>query len=174
MWLGVFTTEDPVANDQQFRSKSLYIATRGVKEYRATIPDLVHTSDTVLELGCEWGTTTALLAHHAGLVIGSDVSRGVVEQARLRHPGIRFEVLDAFDVLSLLRLEVPFTKVYLDLSGVSGYRSLLDLIALLNSFAAVLRPDAIVVKSGALKDFASRCRTWNRVPGHPDCGHQGM
>ena len=43
------------------------------------------------------------------------------------------------------------------MSGISGYRSLLDLIALLNSYASVLRPEAIVVKSGALKHFASRC-----------------
>jgi SAM-dependent methyltransferase len=149
-----------VANDQQFRTKTLYLATRGVKEYRETIPAVVEASDTVLELGCEWGTTTALLAKHAGLVVGSDVSREVIEQARLRYPGIRFEVLDAFDILSLLRLEVQFTKIYLDLSGISGYRSLLDLIALLNGYAAVLRPESIVVKSGALKDFANRCRAW--------------
>jgi trans-aconitate methyltransferase len=149
-----------VANDQQFRPKSLYLATRGVKEYRATIPEVVCASDTVLELGCEWGTTTALLAVQAGLVIGSDVSRQMVEQARVKHPGIRFEVLDAFDVRSLLQLEIPFTKIYLDLSGISGYRSLLDLIALLDTYSSVLGPDTIVVKSGALKSFAARCRAW--------------
>lgn len=150
-----------MANDQQFRTRTLYVATRGVKEYRATIPQLVRASDSVLEVGCEWGTTTALLASGAGLVIGSDVSREVVEQARLKHPGIRFEVLDAFDVRALLQLEIPFTKIYLDLSGLSGYRSLLDLIALLNTYSSVLRPDTIVVKSGALKNFASRCRAWS-------------
>lgn len=150
-----------MANDQQFRTRTLYVATRGVKEYRATIPQLVHASDSVLEVGCEWGTTTALLAREAGLVIGSDVSREVVEEARAKHPGIRFEVLDAFDVRALLQLEIPFTKVYLDLSGISGYRSLLDLIALLNTYSSVLRPETIVVKSGALKNFASRCRAWS-------------
>lgn len=150
-----------MANDQQFRTRTLYVATRGVKEYRATIPQLVRASDSVLEVGCEWGTTTALLASQAGLVIGSDVSREVVEQARRKHPGIRFEALDGFDVRALLQLEIPFTKIYLDLSGLSGYRSLLDLIALLNTYSSVLRPDTIVVKSGALKNFASRCRAWS-------------
>ncbi len=150
-----------MANDQQFRTKTLYLATRGVKEYRATIPQLVGASDSVLELGCEWGTTTALLAGQARLVIGSDVSREVVNQARVKHPGIRFEVLDAFDVRTLLQLEIAFTKIYLDLSGISGYRSLLDLIALLNTYSAVLGPDTIVVKSGALKNFALRCRAWS-------------
>lgn len=150
-----------MANDQQYRTRTLYVATRGVKEYRATIPQLVRASDSVLELGCEWGTTTALLASQAGSVIGSDVSREVVEQARGKHPEIRFEVLDAFDVRSLLQLEIPFTKIYLDLSGISGYRSLLDLIALLNTYSSLLGPDTIVVKSGALKDFASKCRAWS-------------
>lgn len=149
-----------MANDQQFRSKTLYVATRGVKEYRSTIPQLVRESDRVLELGCEWGTTTALLASQGGLVIGSDVSREVVSQARIKHPGIRFEVLDAFDVRTLLQLDIPFTKIYLDLSGISGYRSLLDLIALLNTYSSVLGPETIVVKSGALKNFASRCHAW--------------
>jgi SAM-dependent methyltransferase len=151
-----------MANDQQFRPRTLYVATRGVKEYRDTIPELVSTSDRVLELGCEWGTTTQLLAQCADLVIGADVSHEVIERARLRHPGIRFEVLDAFDIGSLLDIGVQFTKIYLDLSGISGYRSLLDVIALINGYAAVLKPETIVVKSGALKDFATRCRAWSR------------
>jgi hypothetical protein len=47
-------------------------------------------------------------------------------------------------------------KVYMDLSGLSGYRGLLDLIALINNYGSLLRPDTIVVKSGALKHFAHR------------------
>jgi hypothetical protein len=46
---------------------------------------------------------------------------------------------------------VPITKVYMDLSGLSGYRGLLDLIALIQSYAGIVRPDTVVVKSGALK-----------------------
>ena len=47
-----------------------------------------------------------------------------------------------------------------DLSGFSSYRALLDVIALLTMYATVLRPDAIVVKSGALKQFAAYCSAW--------------
>jgi hypothetical protein len=36
----------------------------------------------------------------------------------------------------------------------------LDVIALVSMYATVLRPDTIVVKSGALKHFASRCVPW--------------
>ena len=146
-----------MVNDRQYRSNTRFVGTRGVKEYRASIPVWVNDSDTVLEIGCEWGTTTKLLAEHALSVVGTDVSPDVIERARERHPHIRFETLDAFDVRGALDLKEDFTKIYIDMSGISGYRSLLDLIALLNSYAAVLRPEAIVVKSGALKHFATRC-----------------
>ena len=146
-----------MANDRQYRSNTRFVGTRGVKEYRASIPVWVNDSDSVLEIGCEWGTTTKLLAEHAASVVGTDVSPDVIERARERHPHIRFETLDAFDVRGALDLKEDFTKIYIDMSGISGYRSLLDLIALLNSYAAVLRPEAIVVKSGALKHFATRC-----------------
>lgn len=50
--------------------------------------------------------------------------------------------------------------MYLDLSGLSSYRALLDVIALLTMYATVLRPDTIVVKSGALKHFVAHCAAW--------------
>jgi trans-aconitate methyltransferase len=149
-----------MANDKQFRLRTRFVATRGVQEYRATIPPLVAPDDVVLELGCEFGTTTAVLARHCREVIGTDVSPECVDRARRTHPDVRFEVLDAFDVRAALHLGLPFTKVYVDLSGLSGYRALLDAIALLHMYATVLRPDTIVVKSGALKHFAAHCSAW--------------
>jgi trans-aconitate methyltransferase len=151
-----------MANERQFRPSTRFVATRGAKEYRATIAAL-RPDEVVLELGCEWGTTTALLARACpdGEVIGTDVSRECIQRARSSHPGLRFEVLDAFDVRAALELCPNPTVVYLDLSGVSGYRSLLDLIALLQTYATVLRPATIVVKSGALKHFASNCNPWD-------------
>jgi trans-aconitate methyltransferase len=156
-----------MANEQQFKLFTRFLATRGVSEYRATVPVFVHSDDVVLELGCAWGTTTKFLAQHCREVVGTDVSPECVARARVTHPGLRFEVLDAFDVRAALQLGRPFTKVYLDLSGLSGYRSLLDTIALLTSYATVLRPESIVVKSGALKHFAAHCQAWpggGRVP----------
>jgi hypothetical protein len=153
-----------MANENQFKLRTRFIATRGVQEYRATIEPLVTPEDVVLELGCEWGTTTSLLARRCHQVIGTDVSPECIARARRTHPALRFEVLDAFDVRAALllgqRLERPFTKVYLDLSGLSSYRALLDVIALMNMYATVLRPDTIVVKSGSLKRFASHCAAW--------------
>ncbi|MFP4055337.1 MAG: class I SAM-dependent methyltransferase [Candidatus Brocadiia bacterium] len=148
-----------------------FVATDGVKEYRATIPHWVNADDVVLELGCEWGTTTVVLAERAAEVVGTDVSPACIERARRAHAGIRFEVLDGFDVRAALDLGRPFTKVYIDISGLSGYRSLLDTIALLEAYANVLRPEAIVVKSKALKRFAARCHPWRH--GSPTRARQG-
>ena len=149
-----------MANDKQFKVNTKFIGTRGVKEYRESIARWVNKDDVVLEIGCEWGTTTTLIAPHCKEVNGTDVSSDCIARARQQHPEIRFEVLDAFDVLAALQLGKKFTKIYIDMSGISGYRSLLDLISLLTMYATVLRPDAIIVKSGALKHFASHCIAW--------------
>ena len=75
-------------------------------------------------------------------------------------------MLDACDVLKAQIFGKRFTKVYIDVSGLSGYRSLLDVIVLPNIYATVLIPKAIVVKSealknsGALKNFAAHCIAW--------------
>jgi hypothetical protein len=152
-----------MANDMQFKATTRIIAARGVREYRETIPAVVGPSDHVLEVGCEWGTTTAVLARHAAHVIGTDISPKCVARARAMRPGLDFRVLDAFDIRSVLDLGLPVTKVYMDLSGLSGYRGLLDLIALVQGYAGIVRPDTVVVKSGALKHFAQYCSPWQGV-----------
>jgi len=75
-----------MANEMQFRAATRIIATRGVREYRETIPVVVGPDDHVLEVGCEWGTTTAVLARHAAHVIGTDISPKCIGRARaMRH-----------------------------------------------------------------------------------------
>ena len=149
-----------MANEKQLKLKTMFVAARGVREYRDTIARWVGPDDLVLEIGCEWGTTTALIAAHCRDVVGTDISPECIERARERHPHLQFAVLDGFDVRAVLALGKPFTKVYIDMSGLSGYRSLLDTIALLTMYATVLRPEAIIVKSGALKHFAAHCLPW--------------
>ena len=143
-----------------FRLRTRFVATEGVKEYRDTIPHWVKPDDVVLELGCEWGTTSVLIAPQCKDLVATDISSECIERARASHPGIHFEVLDGFDVRAALDLGRAFTKVYIDMSGLSGYHSLLDAIALLMAYATVLRPEAIVVKSASLKRFASHCVPW--------------
>ena len=156
-------------NERQFKLRTKFVATRNVKEYRATIPVWVTPDDVVLEIGCEWGTTTAVLAERCKEVIATDISRECIERARQQHPALRFEVLDAFDIPAALAFGERFSKVYMDISGFSGYRSLLDVIALLTMYGTMLQPEAIVVKSGALKHFASLCVPWREGDG----GSQG-
>jgi len=50
--------------------------------------------------------------------------------------------------------------MYIDVSGLSGYRSTLDVLALLNMYASVFAMEVIVVKSGALKDLGKRVVAW--------------
>jgi hypothetical protein len=161
-----------MANETQFRAATRIIATRGVQEYRQTIPAVVGPGDHVLEVGCEWGTTTAVLASYAAHVIGTDISAKCIGRARAMRPGLDFRVLDAFDIRSVLDLGVTVTKVYMDLSGLSGYRGLLDLIALIQGYAGIVRPDTVVVKSGALKHFAQHCSAWPGVT--PTCQPQAI
>src|SRR5439155_12586410 len=87
-----------LANDKQFKLRTKYIGTRGVREYRETIASWVNKNDVVLEIGCEWGTTTGLIAPYCKEVIGTDISPECIEVARKKHPDICFEVLDAFDM----------------------------------------------------------------------------
>ena len=145
----------------QARTGTKFVATRGVDEFRASIPEWVTADDTVLEIGCEWGTTTKLIHPVARYVLGTDVSQKCIDKAKEIHPHIEFGVLDGFDVLAALSLGKRFNKVYIDISGLSGYRSQLDVISLLKAYETVLKPDAIVIKSGALKHFASHYIAWN-------------
>ncbi len=145
---------------KQFKLNTKFIATIGVKEYRETIPVWVDEYDVVLEIGCEWGTTTRLIAEHCKEVIGTDISPECIQRAREKCPDLHFEVLDGFDVRAALDLGKQFTKIYIDVAGLSGYRSLLDIISLLSMYATVFRPEAIIVKSSALKHFAAHCIAW--------------
>ena len=147
-------------SEKQLKLNTKFIGTRKVKEYRESIPVWVNENDVVLEIGCEWGTTTTIIAQYCKEVIGTDISPECIERARGKYPELHFEVLDGFDVRAALDLGKQFTKIYIDISGLSGYRSLLDVISLLTMYATVFRPEAIVVKSGALKHFASHCIAW--------------
>ncbi len=143
-----------MANENQFKLKTLYIATRGVAEYRQTIEQWIKPTDSVLEIGCEWGTTSVLIHEKCKNLIATDISADCIQKAREKYPQIRFETLDAFNIKEAMALGDKFTKIYIDMSGLSSYRALLDVIALLQLYASVFEPEAIIIKSGSLKQFA--------------------
>lgn len=150
-----------MANEKQYKLKTLFIGTRGVKEYRASINKYIQPTDKVLEIGCEWGTTSELIYQLCKNLIATDISLKCIERARKMRPNIRFEVLDVYDIQTAMSFKVNFNKMYIDVSGLSGYRSLLDVVSLLNMYASVFTLEAIIIKSGALKQFARRCIAWD-------------
>ncbi|MCA9374961.1 class I SAM-dependent methyltransferase [Candidatus Dojkabacteria bacterium] len=150
-----------MANEKQYRYRTVFVATRGVKEYRASINQYINRHDIVLEIGCEWGTTSELIYPKCKQLIATDISSECILRAKQMRSEIHFETLDVYDLKSALSFGLGFTKMYIDVSGLSGYRSLLDVIALLNTSAAAFPIQAIVVKSGALKDFAKKCVAWD-------------
>ncbi len=149
-----------MANESQFKLNTKYIATRGVEEYRQTT-SLLRPEDKVLEIGCEWGTTSALILQKTQNLIATDISKECIEQARLKYPRVTFSTLDAFNVKEAMKFGDHFDVIYIDMSGLSSYRALLDVISLLNMYSAVFEPRIIVIKSGSLKQFAKNCFAWS-------------
>lgn len=149
-----------MANENQFKLKCLFIATRGVDEYRQTIERWINPQDRVLEIGCEWGTTSTLIYEKCKNLIATDISIECIQKARQKYPEINFATLDAFNIREAMKLGDKFSKIYIDMSGLSSYRALLDVIALLNQYAAIFEPEAIIIKSGSLKQFARNCVEW--------------
>jgi hypothetical protein len=141
---------------------SRIIVTQGVKEYRQTIPHCVTRDDVVLEIGCAWGTTSALLCKHAKYVVAIDKGQSL-PAARQTYPHIHFEQIDGFDVARVRSLGLAFNKVYID---ISGCRELDAVIKMIRMYEAVFAPEIIVVKSTRLKRLVSKCTVWDgdRLP----------
>ena len=110
-----------MANEQQFKLFTKFIATRGVEEYRQTIASWVNPEDTILEIGCEWGTTSVLISQICKNLIATDISKDCIKVAREKYPEIKFATLDAFDIQAAMKLGDKFTKIYIDMSGLSSY-----------------------------------------------------
>lgn len=147
-----------MANEKQYKLKCLFVATRGVEEYRASIEKYLSKWDKVLEIGCEWGTTSELIYNKTQNLIATDISDECLIKARELRPNIDFRALDVYNISQAMSFKIQFTKMYIDVSGLSGYRSLLDVIALLNMYASVFPLEAIIIKSGSLKNFITYCR----------------
>ncbi|MBN1373758.1 class I SAM-dependent methyltransferase [Candidatus Dojkabacteria bacterium] len=151
-----------MANEKQYKLRTLFVGTRGVEEYRESISTYVSEKDKVLEIGCEWGTTSKLIYPKCSQLIATDISPKCIERARKMYPEIHFETLDVYDIKRAQSFDINFNKMYIDVSGLSGYRSVLDVLALLNMYASVFEMEAIVIKSGALKELGKRLISWEK------------
>jgi hypothetical protein len=142
---------------------SRIIITQGVKQYRQTIPNCVHKKDTVLEVGCAWGTTSHLLYQYAGYVVAIDKGASL-PFAKKTYPSIHFEQIDGFDISRIKALNLTFSKVYID---ISGCREIMDIIKIIRVYTAVFSPEIIVVKSSNLKYFVEKCEVWSDIKEQP-------
>lgn len=154
------------------------IATVGVQEYRKTIPFTVKPGDSVLEVGCHFGTSTIVLNEAAvkgddddntnGYCIGVDVGPKIIKGAKRRYPDVFFAVGDAWRTASLLRIQqecnmlqgrestrLGFDVIYVDVGGLSGTDGLLEAISLISSLMNALEPQCIVIKSKCMRKLAS-------------------
>lgn len=146
------------------KTLTVIVVVQDVEEYRATIDVVVREQDSVLEVGCAWGTTTSLIAGRCRDVIGIDKGESL-STARREHPCLRFQQIDAFDIGRVLGLGRRFNKMYLD---ISGSRKLEDLLPLLRKYESVFAPEVIVVKSNKLKGLLRRCVLWDGATELPE------
>lgn len=133
------------------------IITKGVKQYRRTIPECVNPNDIVLEVGCAWGTTSNTLFRYAGYVVAIDKGASL-PTAKQTYPHIHFEQIDGFDIARIRAFNLAFTKVYID---ISGCREITDVIKIIRVYDQVFAPEIIVVKSSNLKSFVENCQVWS-------------
>jgi len=90
------------------------------------------------------------MARYAARVVGVDKSENRLARARTMRAqaNATYHLLDCTDVAALLRLRLPFTKIFID---VSGNRDAALLVTLMEQYEAAFRPQLLVVKSYKLK-----------------------
>ena len=136
----------------------------GVESYRDTIPYVVRPNSRVLEIGCHHGKTTSLIAkatQSPNTVVGIDIGKVCIDRATKKYHGIQFEVLDAWDTASILKLHPStssFDAIYVDVGGISGADGLFEALGLvrqlINAYKSTGKLQCIVVKSRCLRDHS--------------------
>lgn len=121
----------PKPEDILRSSTPFIIASVGVNEYRRTIPYMVKSGDKIIEVGCHFGQTTALLYEAAtsttgssdssddnddddtattisssssGFCIGVDIGPKIIKHAKMKYPHVPFVVGNAWNILQLLKV----------------------------------------------------------------------
>ena len=140
----------------------------------------------MLEVGCHFGTTTALLYEAVnpnpktgdksyGFCAGVDIGEKIIANAKKKFDGPIFEVANAWNTLDLLKVKTrhgsalnDFTSmgydvVYADIGGLSGAHGVLESLVLLDSISKALEPRCIVIKSQCMKRLASQLVPYSRV-----------
>ncbi len=135
----------------------VYIA-EDVSEYRKLAKKLLKKNDVVLEVGCGFGKTSYLLSKISRMVVGIDVSKDAVQQAKRYEKlssNLKILCVDAFDVGKLLRIEKNFTAILIDIGGSAKPW---EVLRLFSKLTAVYSPRVVIIKNYPLKRFVERVK----------------
>ena len=149
-----------------YEAEPVVVAAVGVDQYRSVIPTAVRPGDATLELGCHFGTSTALLAAASGgACLGVDVGASIVAAAREQHPHVDFRVGDAWATAGLAALAPPagWDAVFVDVGGLSSVDGTLEALGLVRALGAALDPRIVVIKSKCLRNLAETLVPSSRV-----------
>ncbi len=125
--------------------------------YRRMAKAAVRADEFVVEIGSDWGATTAVIDKHCRRAVGVDKSKRHVEEAREKHPSIEFVCADVLvspeSLLALHESGAGISVVFIDINGNRLLRTVLECAALVER---LLSPRLIVIKSQAAFDDALR------------------
>ena len=131
--------------------------------YRALAMTQLGPGDKALEIGCDFGLCTEILARQCGDAIGVDISPQRVQSATQRFGHLAtFQVLDCLsDLEGLRRLGRDRNKVFIDINGNREAETVLAAIANVQQVCGLARPGGlpqgvvVVVKSREVYDLLS-------------------
>ena len=144
--------------------RSPIVVCENVDEYRRVIPELIQSTDIVLEVGCHEGITTSLIDVIAARTVGVDKSTHCIPKACSRFPSCEFLVADVLShegMAKIQALQLHFDVIFVD---VSGSRDLRTLIPLREQLDCIFKPRLLVVKGYKLR------RLYNRLVRPGDTG----
>lgn len=190
-------TDDARSNNarrSRFQSSSSgpsFVIAPNTKVYRAATAAILQPTDVVLEIGCQLGETTAMLASKASEVIGIDMDRNLDQKsnwggayrshATAADAGLpsntHLHIADPRDLLSIQELcdGRGVSVLLLDANDAVGNDLPLDLLALCRQLSRALSPSlhTLVVKSRALDRLRGQLQTSASLTSVDDGGLAG-
>lgn len=103
-----------------------------------------HLQGRVLDLGCGCGRTTRHIKDMSFDVLGVDIAPLLIEQAKVLHPDIKFQVGDA---TSLQYLDTSFDSVVFSFNGLDYLYPLENRVQALREIKRVLKPGGVFIYS---------------------------
>ena len=131
--------------------------------YRKAVVNHIKATDTVLEIGCHVGVTTALISKYSKNSFGIDSSEFSIEEANKRFltdgkiKNLQFFCVDAVDKRAVVKfLHQSKSKVNVIFIDVSGNRDPGFVLGLLEAYDRIFQPRLFVIKNFKLQNFVEK------------------